>query len=425
MVKNIYINTLLFVWVFGYYILSAFGYPSALFSILLALLSSAVLICVKFKPKLFPFVFSAFFILGSFLFVLIPDLFISEQGFLVNFKFAIQILLFPALLLPVIYFSHVFSVRHKIDFNLFSALSATFLFVVMLGGVIYPDAFRSGVGGFRLSGAVNPNTIGFYGMILLYWSFLLASRSGWSYTVKIIVALSLLVIMWSFSKTAIFSTVTFFISILLGKIFYSFANGRISKKTLIFFFIFMFVFSVLLCVLPIFIDGFFYEFLIGRFSVDSSTTSSLSARQIVWDYLLNFFYSNPFFGDAGWYNSSHLINEHFSGEGGVATSPHNLYIRLLAETGLFGFFVLLMPVFILLLHSIIRMVKTVRMNKFEYDFRLLILSIVFSVMLREAGEDTYLTNYIGLHTSIIFFLLFLSFYKIRKIRGYTHYHRSK
>ena len=109
--------------------------------------------------------------------------------------------------------------------------------------------------------------------------------------------------------------------------------------------------GILAMILSIYI---FYELFPSLFSVldrFSTNDNMLTNRQYLWDYALKMFTSNPVIGH-GWGSFSHSIA--IKNDVGVISNQHahNIYLQLLAESGLIGLICFLIPMIVTLYNSL-------------------------------------------------------------------------
>lgn len=87
---------------------------------------------------------------------------------------------------------------------------------------------------------------------------------------------------------------------------------------------------------------------IDRFS---SSDNVLSNRGYLWDYAINMFKSNPLIG-TGWGSYPHTLHLSIDSVEVSNQNAHNIYLQLLAETGVIGFSCFIIPMIYTLIKSI-------------------------------------------------------------------------
>lgn len=80
-----------------------------------------------------------------------------------------------------------------------------------------------------------------------------------------------------------------------------------------------------------------YETIVSRINLDFlSDDSSLNYRWHIWKYAIDTFLANPLFG-GGIGSFGFFVPSHFQAPGYLVSHAHNIYLHLLAETGILGF----------------------------------------------------------------------------------------
>jgi O-antigen ligase len=130
--------------------------------------------------------------------------------------------------------------------------------------------------------------------------------------------------------------------------------------------------------------------------------SGLSSRVAAWKQLWPYFTDAPLTGKAGWWNSTNLLPE--TNASGVATSPHNLYLRLLSESGLAGFLsVLALPA----LSGLICLKRTIFSVVGDQRFKInsFILGSIVAIFTGQFFEDIYLVGIAGVGNGAVIFVM--------------------
>jgi O-antigen ligase len=130
--------------------------------------------------------------------------------------------------------------------------------------------------------------------------------------------------------------------------------------------------------------------------------SGLASRLGAWKQLWPYFTEAPLTGKAGWWNSTNLLPE--SGTPGTAASPHNLYVRLLSESGLAGFIaVLALPVLSGL--ACLKRVLSTEVESKRFRIASFMTGSIMSILIGQMFEDRYLVGIAGIGNGIITFII--------------------
>lgn len=292
------------------------------------------------------------------------------------------------------------------------------MILLILGQITIPD-WRSGIGGIRMSGGSNPNQLGFFCFFSIIWAHYYSLKISKWYKYNIILyILSFIAIIWSFSRTVLLSWfIAYFLYaflILISKSFYL-LHGKITNISFKKLSIALIILSCIFLIIP------FIEDILGIISILQvvenrlASTVGYNSRLEAWNRLWPYFTENPILGKAGWWNSTRLLP---TGLVGVAESPHNLYVRLLAEIGILGSFVILfLPIFAalsLLFCSMIYPLRQAQRNLLFYLF-----SVIFSLFITQFFEDSYLVGVGELNNGIIVLVLAVCIFELLKVKGYV------
>lgn len=80
-----------------------------------------------------------------------------------------------------------------------------------------------------------------------------------------------------------------------------------------------------------------YQYILSRINLDIMTSDSSNVyRWYLWKFAVKTFLENPFFG-GGIGSFGFFVPSHFQAPGYLVSHAHNIYLQLLAETGIFGF----------------------------------------------------------------------------------------
>ena len=163
----------------------------------------------------------------------------------------------------------------------------------------------------------------------------------------------------------------FLISLLvLGSLFYSrnifldYKNYKKWKKILILFIICI-LFSIPLLASNGVIDRYivFFERIIKNISVGSDIDIS-SGRIELWKIAWNVFNSAPLIG-VGWGSFSNYTGDTFNNiNQGIIKNAHNNYLQVLAEMGVIGFVLFVIPTFIIL-YKTYKLLRKIRINNYD------------------------------------------------------------
>lgn len=293
-------------------------------------------------------------------------------------------------------------------FNIVNYGLIAFLFFLLVGYFFIPD-FSSGAGSLRLSGGINPNTVGMYCLYVIIWTILTRAIFGCNlFSNNILIALTFIVLLLSFSRASWLAVLIFFITIfLLGS----------KLKT---------INNILKYLLPITIIGGVYFLIKGipdflsvylsyfdrRVFMAIDIDSNFQSRASAWSLLMAEFYRSPLVGYFGWYNSTNFLSA--SVIAGEATSPHGLYVRLLSEVGLFGTITILALPLSAIFVGTVSILRNHRskdpLKKRQRQIYSICVSGLIAIFVgRELFEDSYLGGYIGLTTLVVAFLVSLAF----------------
>lgn len=263
-----------------------------------------------------------------------------------------------------------------------NAISISLLLILLIAGVgqiILPEWEY----GMRLSGGVNPNGMGYMALFCNFWFMYQIASGHKGKLLKIGWLLSIVLMLWTMSRTILLSVGVLYITYLLFVI--ATKAYKVNIKKILSFLVLTMTTIGLFKVIQ---NTLWYKVTLSRFS----DTTNLGSRQSAWGILQDQFYSNMWVGGAGWWSSSSLLSAYAS----EARTSHNLYLRLLAETGLIGTIpVLVLPLIIFI--SLIYLgfiVKSV-----EYKRKIfLVSSMILCLFFGMGFEDRYLTGVGGFNT---------------------------
>jgi hypothetical protein len=139
------------------------------------------------------------------------------------------------------------------------------------------------------------------------------------------------------------------------------------------------------------------------------------SREAAWDEILPYFYANPLFGSAGWWHSTEIISQYAPTY--AATSPHNLYVRLLAEVGIVGTVAILTLPVILFAKLSVRGVVDYFRHPTSSKIKILCASMILAILAGQLFEDRYFTSVGGFGNAVIIWVLTTSMYCAQRDRS--------
>jgi len=279
------------------------------------------------------------------------------------------------------------------------------LVILLLGQLTIPE-WAAGVGGVRMSGGSNPNQVAFLAFFAIFWAHYSALENKfWKKREKILYVTASIVLVWSLSRSVIltFASLYFVYFGVTGALHLSrFLRGRIRLGLLR-----KMVAAGILCLLilpaiPNIKTAVYILQDLQKVEQRISSESGLQTRLRAWKDVWPYFIDAPLTGYAGWWNSTNLISE--KGGPKTATSPHNLYVRLLSEVGITGFLVVLFfPFFILL--KIISSLVVLKIGKKELKKRAFLASSIIAVFIGQGFEDRYMVGLGTIGPAIVYFIV--------------------
>lgn len=376
-----------------------------------SLISLAVFLSLYFRAKITNLEYKV--LLSSLLFGLLLSVttFWLIDPFYSGLRVLISFVLLSLCFIAVNRFS-TFSLNNKNILHSSVNYGLGMFFLVLLIGYLFIPEFRSGPGSLRLSGGINPNTVGMYSFYTIIWTSVSRSIVEKSKASdQMLTVLATICLFLSFSRSAWLATAAFFLVILLMSL-----NLKVNLRTILRSFICIIIIGFWVYVFWEQIATWFSQigylkYLENRFLVSADTDVNFLSRQNAWNILLNGFYASPLIGYFGWYNSSNFL--FISLSDGVASSSHSLHIRLLSEVGLLGYLFVLGTPIVAILRAFYFAKSSVGMKHFRESekFQLLMKKIASGLIailfVREVFEDSYMVGYLGLTT--IFVLLLCSF----------------
>ncbi|WP_059106084.1 O-antigen ligase family protein [Shouchella shacheensis] len=310
-----------------------------------------------------------------------------------------------ALIFTVMYFFN-YTLYHDLKRRKILAFSLFLLLAISVVGQLFIDDWSSGAGGIRLSGGINPNQMALLAFFVVIFTSLNRAITGESTKKsKLLWLLATIVLFWTMSRSLIFSFFIFYFVLIAPYILKNLLSGHITKK----------FFRQAIGIFALATSAYFtfrwlqsspnYIYLVERFT----GSSGLDTRSAAWDILMPYFYSNPLFGGVGWWYSSELLANTNSY---IASSPHNLYVRLLAESGIIGLTITMLLPMVLSILLIIRYQQTI--NKSERKALLISLASIISLFASQYAEDRYLVGLVNFGNVIIIWSMALAYFLLTK-----------
>src|SRR5690625_3675666 len=294
----------------------------------------------------------------------------------------------------------------------FEISSLLFLVLIIIGQLTITN-WNAGVGGIRFSGGTNPNTIAYFVLYLLIQTHINALiLKKWTKLQKLIWLLSFIVILWTFSRSTLLILFIIYSLYYFYKLFIRVSKElkdgvNIQRKAA---FIFRFV-GVSLIIYFIYINLFKFE----KYTLIEQrlfNITNVSSRSIAWNVLLDYFNKNPVLGGIGWWESSYILAS--DNIETMANSPHNLFVRLLGETGILGLITILILPAIICMFLIFNNASIAKQFNSYIGFYLF--SVIIAIFIAQLLEDKYLVGVFDISNNII--IWFMSFSLIV-------YHQSK
>ncbi|PSQ97767.1 MAG: hypothetical protein BRD55_01100 [Bacteroidetes bacterium SW_9_63_38] len=319
------------------------------------------------------------------------------------------------LALSIIFFWQALRVMEQTEMRSGSPLTYSLLallVILLLGQLTIPE-WAAGVGGVRMSGGSNPNQVAFLAFFAIFWAHYSALKNKlWKKREKALYVIAFIVLAWSLSRSVIltFASLYFMYFGIIGALHLSrFLRGRIQLG-----FLRKMAAAGILCLsilpaMPAFKETVYILRDLQKVEQRLSGESGLQTRLRAWKDVWPYFIEAPLTGHAGWWNSTDLISQ--KGGPKTATSPHNLYVRLLSEVGVFGFLVVLsLP--ILLFYTIVSKLVLLRSRESEFKVEAFLASSIIAVFIGQGFEDRYMVGLGGIGSGIVYFILCCSINKV-------------
>ena len=97
----------------------------------------------------------------------------------------------------------------------------------------------------------------------------------------------------------------------------------------------------------------------------------------------------------------------------TATSPHNLFVRLLSESGIIGLISVLLLPFTVIIMLFLRLLSQ-RLSSNKFFVLLFAMASLISVLVGQLFEDRYMVGVGGIDSGIIYFILVCAINEILK-----------
>jgi len=409
--KDLVIASIVFLWTGGLFILQAYDIPHITFirlSLVLSILAFIMLLSPRAHLKKNDLAVGMYFLFVAIILTLFSIG--SEGGAFSALRISVTAgFLFCGYVILNRLRTYIRDRPEKILPSIRNLLIGFLAFLIIIG-LIWEGARSGGMGGLRLSGGVNPNTVGLHALgILLFWSwclFLLKNSNIYDWT---LIFLALLVLAWSFSRAAIGAAFVFFIALLLIHFFkkITLLTPKIKKRNA------SLAIAGLLCILVV--SGLtikYWEIAVESHRVFAYIEQRVSlqedrnilSRQVAWRHLAPYYENKPLTGGAGWYYSTKILSD--AGGLKAASSPHSLYLRLIAEVGIFGaILILLLPIFGITLGVYLSCLRPYSYRNGIWKMDAIATAAIISLFAREFFEDSYTTEYFNFTSSIMLFFI--------------------
>ena len=317
----------------------------------------------------------------------------------------------------VVFWHAVCAKENDVALSAFLVRTLILLCIFLLAGQVAFDSWASGIGGIRMSGGTNPNQVAFlgiFGVFAGHYEYLKnPSLKNEAYTLML---LSAILVVWSLSRSNIGSLVALYMSY-WGLSFLGYLSrlltGRFRRRVLLATISIGLLTSIIVYLVVssgVFRDLQLLELAHRRVAGEGGFNS----REAAWDEILPYFYANPLFGSAGWWHSTKIISQYAPTY--AATSPHNLYVRLLAEVGIVGTVAILtLPVILFAKLSVRGVADYTRHSPFS-KINILCASMILAILAGQLFEDRYFTGLGGFGNAVIIWVLANSMYCAKRDR---------
>jgi hypothetical protein len=285
------------------------------------------------------------------------------------------------------------------------------MLALLVGQLLIPE-WRSGIGGIRMSGGANPNQLGFFAFFGVVWAhYISLKKRKWDRLEIALYALSTIAMVWSLSRTVIFGWLVlygFYFSCLIGRYTLSLTVRPPKIKSigkLLVVFVALAAMSTYLASRTDVLQS-----IINAQKVEQrlAGSESLQSRLDAWQRLWNYFERAPATGSAGWWNSTNLLPYQGTGR---ATSPHNLYVRILSEVGIIGLIsVLLYPAIVSV--GLLSNILTEPISSQNTTIYCFVLASILSVFAGQLFEDRYMVGVMSQGNAISAFVMTIGLHEV-------------
>jgi len=329
---------------------------------------------------------------------------------------------FGILSLSIVFFWQALRVIETSDMRCgrFLTYSLLSLLVILLLGQLTIPGWAAGIGGVRMSGGSNPNVVAFIALISIFWAHYLSLKRGvWKWSAISLYTIASIVLTWSFSRSVILTWASLYL-VYFGVIGASHLARLLQERIRVDFIRKVIVIGAFCLILipaaPTFQKAAYilqdFQKVEQRLTGESGLQSRLRAWRDIWPYFTDF----PITGRAGWWNAT-SINSRLGGKM-TADSPHNLFVRLLSESGIVGLVsVLLFPLIVMLL--LLSVVIYEKVNSDIFYVCLFVLSSLLAVFLGQFFEDRFMVGVGGIGNGVIVFILCCGLLEVYNSRYYT------
>lgn len=299
------------------------------------------------------------------------------------------------------YFVQYFYIKN-IKWQLFFEISSLIFLIYIILGQLFIQEWIWG-DGLRLSGGVNPNRMAFLTLYFLFQTHINALLiNKWTRLKKVIWLLSLIIIIWTFSRTVMLTVLTVYYIYLSYYIITKFRSvskkGINFRKTIIFTLKILCYASVFGVLFKVIFNNDIYLNVVDRIL----NVENMYSRTDAWNVIMESFSNNPLFGTYGWWGSKNALISLSH----IPDSSHNFFVRVLSEVGIIGLIsIVIMPIIIMCL----LLLNNTRITfVFQNAIGIYLFAIIISIFfVAQFFEDRYLTMEFATTSDVI--IWFLSF----------------
>lgn len=294
---------------------------------------------------------------------------------------------------------------------------SVFLAFLLLGYILFPEFRGGGMGGLRLTGNINANTVGLYSFTFLVWVTISRSRMPeGSPGSLLLLVLALVVLFLSFSRASWLAAGLFYFFLVMFRL--KGANLLVFKKKSFasagILIVVAFAFLVYFQGMGSAGTGQYMAYLDQRLFSGTQEDGNFQSRLLAWKIMWDGFLSSPAVGYFGWYGASRALSESADLDGFGASSPHNFHLRILSEVGLVGYILIMGAPIVAVFYAAGTAVKGCR-KRFAgkgagRETKWVVVAGLLALFLgREVFEDAYMTGFVGYSTLFTVFLMACAF----------------